>query len=89
MNPCDLLIRCRWCIPVEPMGTVIDHAAIAVQDERILAVGTRAQVEAAFEPAAEIDLPRHAVVPGLVNAHGHAAMTLLRGSAEDCRCSNG
>ena len=83
MTPCDLLIQCRWCIPVAPSDTIIDHAAIAVTGERISAVGPRAEVEAAFSPTAVVDLNRHAVIPGLVNAHGHAAMTLMRGAAED------
>ena len=83
MNPCDLLIRCRWCIPVAPSPAVIDNGAIAVSGEKILAVGTRSEVEAAFAPEAVLNLDRHALIPGLVNAHGHAAMTLLRGAAED------
>ena len=83
MAPCDLLIQCRWCIPVAPPETVIDDAAIAVTGERIVAVGPRAGIAAAYSPAAVVDLAHHAVIPGLVNAHGHAAMTLLRGAAED------
>ena len=83
MTPCDLLIQCRWCIPVAPSSTPIDHAVIAVTGERIMGVGPRAAVEGAFSSRAVVDLDRHAVVPGLVNAHGHAAMTLLRGAAED------
>ena len=83
MTPCDLLIQCRWCIPVAPSDAPIDDAAIAVAGERIVAVGPRAEVEGAFAPQTVISLDRHAVIPGLVNAHGHAAMTLLRGAAED------
>ena len=83
MTPCDLLIRCRWCIPVAPSCTPVEFAAIAVAGDRILAVGPSAEVEAVFAPEAVVDLGRHAVIPGLVNAHGHAAMSLLRGAAED------
>ena len=83
MTPCDLLIQCRWCIPVAPSGTVIEHAAIAVTGERIAGVGPRAEIEAGFLSETVVDLGRHAVIPGLVNAHGHAAMTLMRGAAED------
>lgn len=83
MTPCDLLIHCRWCIPVEPAGAPLDYAAIAVAGGRIAAVGPRADVEAAWSAATTVDLARHAVIPGLVNAHTHAAMTLLRGAAED------
>ncbi len=83
MSPCDLLIQCRWCIPVAPSCVPVEHAAIAVTGERIVAVGPRAEVTAAFAPDTLVDLGRHAVIPGLVNAHGHAAMSLLRGTAED------
>ena len=83
MTPCDLLVECRWCIPVAPSCAPIEHGAIAVADGRIAAVGTKAELQAAFAPVARVDLDRHAVIPGLVNAHGHAAMTLLRGAAED------
>ncbi len=82
-TPCDLLIRCRWCLPIVPANTTIEWAAIAVVGNRIAAVGPRASVEAAFVSAKTLDLDRHVVIPGLVNAHGHAAMTLLRGTAED------
>lgn len=77
------MIRCRWCIPVAPSCAPVDHAAIAITGERILAVGPNDEVEAAFAPQTLVDLNRHAVIPGLVNAHGHGAMTLLRGAAED------
>lgn len=83
MTPCDFLILCRWCLPVVPSATPIDHAAVAVTGERISAVGPKADIEAAFSARTVVDLDRHAVIPGLVNAHGHAAMTLLRGAAED------
>ena len=77
------MILCRWCIPVAPSCAPIDHAAIAVTGDRILAAGPRDEVEASFAPKHLVDLSRHAVIPGLVNAHGHAAMSLLRGAAED------
>ncbi len=83
MTPCDLLILCRWCVPVAAAGAPLEHAAIAVAGERIAAVGPRAEVEAAYAAATTVDLSRHVVMPGLVNAHTHAAMTLLRGAAED------
>ncbi len=82
-TPCDLLIRCRWCIPVVPANSLIEQAAIAITGDRVAGIGPRAQLQATFNPRQTVDLDRHAVIPGLVNAHGHAAMTLLRGSAED------
>lgn len=83
MTPCDLLIRCRWCIPMAAASPPFENGALAVQGGRIRAVGPAAEVAAAFAAKEEIRLPRHALLPGLVNAHGHAAMVLLRGAAED------
>ena len=60
-----------------------ENGALAVQGGRIAALGPAAEVAAAFAAKEEIRLPRHALLPGLVNAHGHAAMVLLRGAAED------
>ncbi|MDW8469550.1 MAG: TRZ/ATZ family hydrolase [Burkholderiales bacterium] len=78
-----LLIAARWVVPVEPAGAVLADHAVAVRDGRILAVCPRAEGEARFADFARIDLPAHALIPGLVNAHTHAAMTLLRGVADD------
>ena len=60
-----------------------ENGAVAVQGGRIAAVGPADELAAAFAAKEEIRLSRHALLPGLVNAHGHAAMVLLRGAAED------
>jgi 5-methylthioadenosine/S-adenosylhomocysteine deaminase len=88
MTPADLIIDARWILPVVPTGRVLEHASLAVADGRILAVGPRAAVHADYPAASTIMLDRHhALIPGLVNAHGHAAMSLLRGFAEDAPLS--
>jgi len=73
----------RWVIPVEPAGRVLDHHAVVVQDGCIVAVLPSAQARDQFADLPQVELPRHALIPGLVNAHTHAAMTLLRGLADD------
>lgn len=73
----------RWVIPVEPAGQVLDHHAVVVRDGRILAVLPSAQAREQFADRVQVELPHHALIPGLVNAHTHAAMTLLRGLADD------
>lgn len=78
----DLRIDARWIVPIEPAGTLVDHALI-VDRGRIAAVLPARDADSAFAPAARVDLPEHALIPGLVNAHTHAAMTLLRGIADD------
>ena len=82
-QPCDLIIEARWLLPIAPANRVLEGAAVAIAADRIVAIGPAGELDAAWEPAARLRLPQHALMPGLVNAHGHAAMTLLRGVAED------
>jgi len=78
-----VLINARWVVPVEPAGAVLERHAVAVRDGRIEAVLPMAQAEQRFEGYPRVELPGHVLIPGLVNAHTHAAMTLLRGIADD------
>ena len=79
----DSLLIARWVVPVEPAGAVLEEHCVAVRDGLIEAVLPRAEAEARFASYARIELGEHALIPGLVNAHTHAAMTLLRGFADD------
>ena len=83
MRHCDYLIAARWCVPVEPAGQVLENHAVAVIDGRIAAVLPVAEAREAFQPSVSIERPGHVLIPGLVNAHCHAAMTLFRGLADD------
>lgn len=83
MESVDTQINPHWIIPVEPHGVAWEGYALAINQGRIVAVAPRTDIESRFQPAGTIDLPDHAVIPGLVNAHTHAAMTLLRGYADD------
>ena len=78
----DLLIHADWVVPVETPGVLAQHS-IAVDAGRIVAVLPRAQAEAEIEAHQTVDLPGHALIPGLVNAHTHCVMTLFRGLADD------
>ena len=78
-----VLINARWVVPVEPAGAVLERHAVAVRDGRIEAVLPRAEAEQRFADYARVELPGHALIPGLVNAHTHAAMSLMRGLADD------
>ena len=79
----ELILNCRWLLPVAPVNEAIEHAGLAIDNGRIVAVGPVDAMLERFAPNRIVDLGHHAVLPGLVNAHGHAAMTLLRGAAED------
>src|SRR5260221_2695932 len=83
MQSIDLLISARWVIPVEPAGAVLDDHSVAVSEGRIVAVLPSAAAGERFEAREHLRLDRHALIPGLVNLHTHAAMTLLRGLADD------
>ncbi|MFC3627010.1 TRZ/ATZ family hydrolase [Vogesella amnigena] len=78
----DQLISARWIITVEQDGQVLENHAVAVRNGRIVAI-LRPEEIAAANAAERIDLPQHVLMPGLVNLHGHSAMTLLRGMADD------
>lgn len=82
-EPCDLLIEAGWVVPVRPRGVVLLDHAVAVKGGRILAVLDRAGARARFQPAEIVSRPQSALIPGLVNAHTHNPMTLLRGVADD------
>ncbi len=79
----DTLISARWVIPVEPEGVVYDNHVIAIQAGTILDILPAGEVEARYHAANIHRLNQHAVIPGLINAHTHAAMTLFRGLADD------
>ncbi|MEO7386350.1 MAG: TRZ/ATZ family hydrolase [Gammaproteobacteria bacterium] len=83
MHPAPLIVTARWIVPVEPAGTVLEDHAVVVQDGRILAIMPRETALQAYPSATRVDRPRHVLLPGLVNAHTHAAMTLFRGFADD------
>ena len=83
MQAIDLLVSARWVIPVEPAGAVLDDHSVAVAKGRIAAVLPSGEARERFEAREHVRLDRHALIPGLVNLHTHAAMTLMRGLADD------
>lgn len=82
MEHVDTLITARWVIPIEPADCVLEHHALAVRQGRIVAVVPEKQALERFVAATRIERPDHVLMPGLVNAHTCAPMTLLRGAAE-------
>lgn len=78
----DLAIHARWIVPVEPAGA-LEHHALVVDGGRIVALVPSAEAGAMWAPRRTVELPTHVLLPGLVNAHAHSAMALLRGVADD------
>ena len=83
MQAIDSLIHARWIVPVEPDATIYEQHSLAVNEGRILEILPVQQARDTYSAAVEHDLDQHLLIPGLVNAHTHAAMTLLRGIADD------
>ena len=79
----DTLLEARWIIPVEPAGAVLHDQAIAINKGVIQTSLPIAEACLQFAPNERIVLSNHVLIPGLVNLHTHAAMSLMRGLADD------
>ncbi|MFO7542322.1 MAG: TRZ/ATZ family hydrolase [Thiobacillus sp.] len=80
--PADLLLLPHWVVPVETEGALSDHAVV-IQNGQILDVLPAMDAQARYDARQTVKLPGRALIPGLVNLHGHAAMSLMRGFADD------
>ncbi len=79
----DLLIEPEWLIRVDPEVAALTGQAVAVHEGAIVAVLPAAEARRRYQAGEHVPLPGHALLPGLVNAHNHNPMTLLRGLADD------
>lgn len=79
----DFVLHPEWIIPVDPDDRVLEQHSLAVHKGRIEAILPTTQARSRFPAAEQVELPGHVLIPGLINAHTHAAMTLLRGLADD------
>ncbi len=78
-----LLLEPDWVLPIVPRSVIHQRFSVAIQNGRIVATGERDALRRRFPAAMRTDLSGRLLMPGLVNGHGHLAMTLLRGLAED------
>jgi len=83
MLHCDTLIAPRWCAPVDADDQVLTGHAIAINDGRILDVLPLPAARQKYQPSVFVERPDHLLIPGLINTHTHAAMSLMRGMADD------
>ena len=79
----DLLINARWIVPVDPHDSVLADHAVAVRNGRIVDLLGQDAARTRYVADKVVELPQHVLIPGLVNLHTHAAMSLLRGIADD------
>lgn len=82
-QPIATLLNARWIIPVEPENQVLNHHALAIHDGRILDILPQDEAAARYTADLCLNLNHHVLIPGLINAHTHASMVLLRGFADD------
>jgi 5-methylthioadenosine/S-adenosylhomocysteine deaminase len=83
MKDIDTLIHARWVVPVEPDARALEHWSLAVEGGRIAELLPTAEAVRRYRARETVELASHVLIPGLVNAHTHAAMSLFRGLADD------
>src|SRR6516225_10657387 len=84
-EPADFIWSARYVITMDAQHRVIENGAVAIRGDRIVAVGTKADIDRRFQPKQRLDRPDAILAPGLINTHTHAAMSLFRGIADDLR----
>ncbi len=83
MTPADWIIQARYVVTMDPTHRLIPNGAVAIQGPNIIAVGTLAEVAAKYQAKQILDKPEAIVLPGLIDTHTHAPMSLFRGMADD------
>ncbi len=81
----DKLLTNAIVLTMDDKLSQYEPGAVAIQEDRIVAVGTESDLCQAYDAREEIDCGGKIVMPGLINAHTHVPMTLLRGLADDLR----
>jgi 5-methylthioadenosine/S-adenosylhomocysteine deaminase len=79
----DLLISGGTVVTMDSEKHVIEDGAIAIRKDEIIAVGKREELATRFDATRTIEAPGRIIMPGLINSHAHAAMSLFRGIADD------
>jgi len=82
-EPADWIYTARYVVTMNASRDLIDNGAVAVRGGRIVGVGKRADIEKQFQAPQHADRPDSILMPGLINTHTHAAMSLFRGIADD------
>ncbi|MBO4369228.1 MAG: amidohydrolase [Desulfovibrio sp.] len=83
MNHCDIIVHARHILTQDNERKHIEEASVAIRDGLIVAVDSRKTIARFWQAPLERDLGNSLILPGLINAHTHAAMTFLRGYADD------
>src|ERR1700723_2206363 len=81
-EPADWIWSARYVITENAQHRVIENGAVAIRGERIVGLGTKAEMDARFQAKQRLDRPDAILAPGLIDTHTHAAMSLFRGIAD-------
>ena len=79
MHATEFILSAPWVLPIAPDNTTLHNHGVVVRDGRILALAPIADLQQQYPDLEHTHLEHHILLPGLVNAHGHAAMSLMRG----------
>lgn len=79
----DTLITPKWMVTLNAQDEVLEGYSLAIHEHQILAILPAEEAGKRFHPQNHVNLPEHALLPGLINAHGHSAMSLFKGMADD------
>src|SRR5690349_9605092 len=81
----DWVIRARYVVPMDAAHRVIENGGIAIRSNRIVGVGTATDILHEYKATRILHRPNAILMPGLIDTHTHAAMSLLRAIADDKR----
>ncbi len=81
--PVDWIWSGRFVITMDAQRRVIENGAVAIRGDSIVAIGSKSEIDRAYQPKQRLDRPDALIAPGLINTHTHAPMVLLRGIADD------
>ncbi len=79
----DLVLQARWVIPVEPESVIHENYSLVIDDGKIIDLLAHDQALSQYQPRRLERLEQHVLIPGMINCHTHAAMSLLSGVADD------
>lgn len=79
----ELVIEARWLCPVVPQNVLLEHHSIVIQAGLIVDICPSSSVFELYQVKEVVKLTEHILIPGLINLHAHAAMSLMRGMADD------
>lgn len=79
----DTIINAKWILPIVPRGKVFEDCSLVLHQGRIVTIHPTHELGQVYSSLNTLNLSHHVLMPGLINAHGHGAMSLLRGYADD------